>query len=78
MTLHGEGRRNPDVRSGGWTATPQSADTRCRAEQTTVVGPGVVSEPEVAEANAGERLEFDVLPRLFDVRLSGYCLWTRN
>ncbi len=42
------------------------------------MGPGVVSEPEVAEANAGERLEFDVLPRLFDVRLSGYCLWTRN
>ena len=26
MTLHGEGRRNPDVRSGDWTATPQDSD----------------------------------------------------
>ena len=78
MTLSGEGRRNPNVRSGEWTATPQDSTSRCRAEQTVVVGPGVVSPPEVAEGQAGQPLEVTVLPRLFDMQLSGYCLWSRT
>jgi hypothetical protein len=77
MTLHGEGMRNPEVRSGKWTGTPQDSTSRCRAEQSVVVGPGVVSQPETAEAQAGEPLEFTVLPRLFDITLSGNCLWER-
>jgi hypothetical protein len=77
ITLHGEGRRNPSVRSGSWTATPRSAETRCRAEQSAVVAPGVVGAPATAEAAAGQELEFDVGPRTFDLRLSGNCLWTR-
>ena len=77
ITLSGEGRRNPNVRSGDWTATPQDSSSRCRAEQTVVVGPGVVSAPEAAEGQAGQPLEVTVLPRLFDMQLSGYCLWER-
>jgi hypothetical protein len=77
MTLHGEGIRNPEVRSGKWTATPQDSASRCRAEQSVVVSPGVVSQPETAEAQAGQPLEFTVLPRLFDLQLSGFCLWQR-
>ena len=45
MTLHGEGLRNPTVASGKWTATPQDPGSKCRAEQETVVSPGVVSQP---------------------------------
>jgi hypothetical protein len=77
MTLHGEGRRNPDVASGGWTATPQDPTTRCRAEQSTVVSPGVVSPPQVAEGQPGQPLEIQLAPRLFGLQLSGNCLWQR-
>jgi hypothetical protein len=77
MPLYGEGRRNPNVRSGDWTATPQDSTSRCRAEQSTVLSPGVVSPPEVTEAPQGQPLEFTILPRLFDIRLTGYCLWER-
>lgn len=77
-TLSGEGRRNPNVASGAWTATPQDSMTQCRAEQSTVVSPGVVSSPEVSEAQPGQPLEFTILPRLFDIQLSGFCLWSRG
>lgn len=78
ILLHGEGLRNQDVQSGDWIATPRSADTRCRAEQLTVLEPGVLSPPEVAEGAAGEPLEVTFAPRLFNLQLSGDCLWTRK
>jgi hypothetical protein len=78
MTLHGEGLRNPEVRSGTWTATPQDADGRCRAEQSAVLGPGVVGAPETAEGKPGQPLQLQVLPRLFSITLNGYCLWERK
>jgi hypothetical protein len=78
MTLYGEGRRNPNVRSGDWTATPLDSTSQCRAEQSVVVSPGVVSAPQTAEGQAGQPLEFTVPPRLFDIQLSGYCLWSRT
>ncbi|ORB63435.1 hypothetical protein [Mycolicibacterium tusciae] len=78
ILLHGNGRQNPDVQSGDWTATPRNADTRCRAEQVTVLGPGVLSAPEVTEGAADQRLEVTFAPRLFNVTLSGDCLWIRS
>lgn len=78
ILLHGEGLRNSDVQSGDWIATPRSADTRCRAEQLTVLGPGILSAPEVAEGATGEPLEVTFAPRLFNLQLSGDCLWTRK
>jgi hypothetical protein len=78
ILLHGGGRQNPDVQSGDWTATPRSVDTRCRAEQTTVLEPGVVSAPEIAEGPAGQPLEVTFAPGLFNVTLSGDCLWARR
>lgn len=77
MTLHGQGMRNPDVASGAWTATPQDADSRCRAEQRAVVSAGEVGPPQVSESENGQPLSFHVLPQLFSVEMSGYCLWTR-
>jgi hypothetical protein len=77
MTLHGEGRRNPSVRSGEWTATPQDSTSQCRAKQTAVVSAGVVGPPQLAEGQPGRPLEFQVVPRMFDLQLSGYCLWER-
>lgn len=78
ISLNGNGRQNPDVQSGDWIATPRNADTRCRAEQTTVLGPGVLAAPEVAEGDPGQRLDVTFQPRLFKVQLSGDCLWTRR
>jgi hypothetical protein len=77
MTLHGEGKRNPSVMSGNWTATPQDSSSQCRAEQSAVVSAGVVGPPEIVEGQPGQPLEFQMVPRLFSTRMSGYCLWTR-
>ncbi len=77
IEVYGEGRQNPNVRSGSWTATPLTPTTQCRAEQTAVLGPGVVGPPQVAEGTVGQRLEFDIEPKTFDLRLSGECLWAR-
>lgn len=86
ITLHGQGMRNPNVRSGRWLATPidppadPSADpsTVCRAEQETVVAAGQLSEPQVAESEPGSELSLEFLPNLFYLTLSGNCLWTRD
>jgi hypothetical protein len=77
MTLHGQGMRNPNVTSGAWTATPQDADSRCRAEQQAVVSAGEVGPPQVAKSPKGQPLSFQLLPQLFSIKMSGYCLWTR-
>jgi hypothetical protein len=78
ISLNGNGRQNPDVQSGDWTATPRSANTRCRAEQVIVLGPGVLAAPEVTEGEAGQPLDITFQPRLFKLQLSGDCLWTRR
>jgi len=78
MTLHGQGMRNPSVESGNWTATPQDPGSQCRAEQETVVSPGVLSQPQVSEGKPGQPLSLQLLPRLFSIQMSGYCLWTRT
>ena len=76
MTLHGQGLRNPSVTSGDWTATPLDANSRCRAEQRAVVEAGVVGPPQIAEGADGQQLSFRMLPQLFSIEMSGYCLWT--
>ena len=78
ITLHGEGLRNPNVASGDWIATPQDANSSCRAEQRAVVSPGVVGPPQVTESQKGQPLSFQVVPKLFSIEMSGYCLWTRR
>ena len=76
--LHGQGMRNPNVTSGNWTATPLDPSATCRAEEQTVVEAGVLSEPEVFEGEQGMPLAVPMLPKLFYLKLSGHCLWTRN
>jgi hypothetical protein len=78
MRLHGQGMRNPNVAAGAWTATPQDAGAQCRAEQRAVVSAGEVGPPVVAESPKGQPLSFQLLPQLFSIEMSGYCLWTRT
>jgi hypothetical protein len=78
IKLHGEGLRNPSIKSGDWTATPQDSSSLCRAEQQAVISPGVVGAPQVSEGKPGEPLSFQVVPRLFSIEMSGSCLWTRT
>lgn len=77
ITLHGQGMRNPNVTAGEWTATPRDPQTVCRAAQQTVVQAGVLSDPQVSEADAGAELTVRLLPRLFYLELSGDCLWEK-
>jgi hypothetical protein len=78
MTLHGQGMRNPDVAPGTWTALPQDAGSECRAVQQAVVSAGEVGPPQISESPAGQQLSFQLLPQLFSIEMSGYCLWTRT
>jgi hypothetical protein len=75
LELHGQGRRNPEMSSGPWTAIPRDPDTRCRAEQAAVVRAGEVGPPQVAEGEVGQPLRFDVVPVMFSIELTGRCLW---
>lgn len=78
MALHGGGLRNPNLSAGSWTATPLDPGTRCAATQQTVVSAGVLGGPVVAEGNPGQQLSLQVLPSLFDISMSGHCLWERT
>jgi hypothetical protein len=78
LVLHGQGRRNPEVRAGTWTGIPQTDETQCHAEVVDVVAAGETSPPEAHGADPGQPLTFDVSDYLFTARLSGYCLWQRG
>jgi hypothetical protein len=75
MTLHGNGTRNHNLRSGDWIGLPQDPDSQCIAEQIAVVGPGVVSSPQVDAGQTGQPLLLRVMPNLFSITMTGYCLW---
>ncbi|WP_299562735.1 hypothetical protein [uncultured Mycolicibacterium sp.] len=77
LTLHGQGRRNPEMLAGQWIGWPQQADDRCSAEQVVVVAAGELSEPQAAEAERGRPLELAVAPTMFSTLLRGDCLWLR-
>jgi hypothetical protein len=75
LQLHGQGMRNPEMLSGPWTGTPLQPGAQCRAEQTAVVSAGQVGPPQVAEGRPGQPLQFEVLPVMFTIELTGDCLW---
>jgi hypothetical protein len=77
LTLRGEGTRIYNLRSGDWNAVPQDPDSQCSAEQTAVVSAGVVSSPQAEVGQTGQPLSFRVLPDLFSIEMTGYCLWEK-
>ncbi len=78
ITLHGQGFRNPNLRSGQWTATPLSPDAVCSADQVTVIGPGELAPVVHSQGAAGRPLRLDVLPKLFTITMMGGCLWSED
>ncbi|HYO02331.1 MAG TPA: hypothetical protein VET27_10830 [Mycobacterium sp.] len=78
LTLHGKGRRNPEILSGDWIAQPQDPLTTCSAEQSAVVSAGEVGPPQTSTGRSGQPLEFVVLPVVFSISLTGNCLWERR
>jgi hypothetical protein len=78
MALHGGGLRNPNLLPGPWTATPLDPDTRCAATQQTVISAGVLGTPVEDEGTPGQQLSLEVLPSLFDISMTGHCLWERK
>jgi hypothetical protein len=78
MKLHGEGLRNSSIRSGNWTATPLTPESRCGAVQVAVI-PGVgAGPPQSYDGVAGQPLSLEVLPKLFSIEMSGECLWQKT
>jgi hypothetical protein len=79
MTLHGEGRRNPTLESGDWTATPLTPESSCAAVQFAVItGTPTVGPPQTDRGEPGQPLSLQVVPRLFTIELTGDCLWRRS
>jgi len=78
LVLHGQGRRNPEIKAGAWTGTPQGGDAQCTAESVDVVGPGTTDQPRTDSADPGQSVTFDVSDHLFTVKLGGVCLWERD
>jgi hypothetical protein len=78
LTLHGQGRRNPEILSGDWIARPQDPGSACRAEQSAVISAGQVGPPQTSSGSPGQPLEFEVLPVVFTITLTGDCLWERQ
>lgn len=78
ITLHGQGFRNPNLRSGRWTADPLDPATVCSADQVTVIGPGELAPLVHSQSEPGKALHLDMLPKLFTVTLGGECLWSED
>jgi hypothetical protein len=77
MALHGQGLRNPNLVAGSWTATPLDPGTQCAATLQVVVSAGVLGTPLSTEGAPGQLLSLEVPPSLFDISMSGHCLWER-
>jgi hypothetical protein len=77
LELHGQGRRNPEILSGDWIGYPQDSGSRCSAEQAAVVSAGVVGPPQTSMGGPGQPLQFEVLPVVFSIKLTGNCLWEK-
>jgi hypothetical protein len=77
ITLHGQGLRNPEIMSGAWTATPLDPAAVCGVEQASVVAAGEVGPTQTAAGAPGQKLDFQVLPVVFNITLRGDCLWQK-
>lgn len=78
LTLQGQGRRNPEIMSGEWIGSPLDAGSQCGAEQAAIVGAGPVGPPQISSGEVGQPLEFEVLPAVVSITMTGYCLWQKR
>jgi hypothetical protein len=77
LMLHGQGKRNPEIMSGQWVGSPLDSGSQCSVEQAAVVSAGEVGPPQISTGKPGEPLEFEVLPLVFNITLTGNCLWQK-
>jgi hypothetical protein len=78
LILHGEGQANREIDSGDWVAYPQDAASQCGAQQVVVVSAGKVGPPQMSTGEPGQPLKLRLLPLLFTIEMSGYCLWQKE
>ena len=77
LTLSGEGVRNREIDPGDWIAHPQDSGSRCKAEQVAVIAAGTLGPPQVSTGEPGQPVKLRLLPLLFNIELSGNCLWQK-
>jgi hypothetical protein len=71
----GGSRQSPDVSSEAhWIGMPYDTNSRCAVEQESTDG-GYLHPANATMAPTGEPLSFTTVPSLFDMKLSGHCLW---
>ena len=75
--VSGEGVRNREIDSGDWIAHPQDSGSRCKAEQVAVIAAGTLGPPQVSTGEPGQPVKLRLLPLLFNLELSGNCLWQK-
>jgi hypothetical protein len=76
MTLMGLSANDVEFPSS-WTGLPENSDAQCIEEQRPVASPGQLG-PSIAQAGGtGQPLLFEFVPNLYDVKLSGNCLWLK-
>jgi hypothetical protein len=79
IQLRGQGRANPTMLSGAWTATPLDPESSCHAEQVAVIpGSPTVGAPRMDDGQPGKPLSVQVAPTMSSIELSGDCLWQRT
>lgn len=78
LKLHGQGLRNPEFMAGHWTCTPQTPEAQCRAVYVDVIGAGQTGDPQTVTADPGRPASFDASEHLFNITLTGNCLWERS
>ncbi len=64
--------------SGPWVGSPLDSDGQCSAEQSAVVSAGQVGPAQWSRGTLGQSVEFEVLPLVFDIALTGDCLWQKS
>ena len=78
IQLRGQGRPNPTMLSGDWTATPLAPESSCHAAQLAVIpGSPTVGAPRMDDGEPGRPLSVEVAPTMSSIQISGDCLWQR-
>ena len=78
LTLHGQARRNPEMKAGTWVGIPHDPNSTCSASASDVVVAGQLAPPRGSTGEPGQPLKLALSTQLFSIELSGRCLWQRQ
>lgn len=78
LRLYGQASPSPQMMSGVWSGSPQSAAGQCEALVVNYDDLGNVLPADEEVAEPGQPLAFPVAAQLLTATLSGDCLWQKS